>query len=342
MYITYDDIQLIPKYSTVKSRSDVSLRTKITTNYDISIPIVAAPMDTVCGGEMALSLLNVGSVGVIHRFMSVVDQCKIVAELYRQRAYLNGLNIFQHKIPIAVAIGISADDLLRAKSLVEVGADIIVIDVAHGHHKNVIDTISWCKDNLPVDIIAGSIATAEAAYDLQNAGADGLRVGIGNGSLCTTRIKTGFGVPSVSSIIDIASVATVPIIADGGIKSSGDIAKALAIGASCVMLGSMLAGTNESPGELVNIDGITQKLYRGSASISTKQSNGQPIKNIEGESTYIPYKGLVSNILNDITDGIKSALSYGGANSIEDFYPSWVEVSQASISEAHPHLIKTR
>ena len=148
--------------------------------------------------------------------------------------------------------------------------------------------------------------------------------------------------PSVSSIIDIASVATVPIIADGGIKSSGDIAKALAIGASCVMLGSMLAGTNESPGELVNIDGITQKLYRGSASISTKQSNGQPIKNIEGESTYIPYKGLVSNILNDITDGIKSALSYGGANSIEDFYPSWVEVSQASISEAHPHLIKTR
>ena len=239
------------------------------------------------------------------------------------------------------AIGVQEDDRQSAKMLIKAGANVLLIDVAHGDHQNVIDMTIWCKENLPshVDIIAGNIATAEAAERLQEAGADGLRVGIGGGSLCTTRIKTGFGVPNVTCLEEISKVATVPIMADGGIRSSGDIAKALAVGADNVMLGSLLAGTLESPGQMVEKGNALYKRYRGSASLETKTTHGQAQRNVEGESTIIPFKGGVKYIIKGLTDGVRSALSYAGSREMKTFFPTYVIVTNAGQSEAKPHLL---
>ena len=334
-YLTYDDIQLVPNYSQIESRLLIDLSTRVTKNYSISIPIIAAPMDTVCEFDMAFKLYNLGGVGCVHRFMSIDEQTEIVKKLHN-----NGVS------PIMAAVGVKSEDRTRAKSLSDSGVQILVIDVAHGHHQNVINMVKWCKDNLPthVDIVAGNIATASAAIDLLNAGADALRAGIGNGSLCTTRIKTGFGIPSVSCIEDIYNSMlnvseSIPIWADGGIRNSGDIAKALAIGADCVMLGSILAGTEEAPGQIIDKNNKLYKRYRGSASRETKLTHGQEDRNIEGESTIIPYKGGVKYIINDIIDGIRSALSYAGASTIDEFLPEYVIITNAGQIEARPHLL---
>lgn len=353
-HLTYDDIQLVPKYSDIASRTQINLNTLVSRRYGLLNPIVASPMDTVCGEEMAFKMFLMGGVGCVHRFMSIEEQSYIIKRL-RYRIYGEGFGgPFEDwgvmyddwhaeipQIPIMAAIGVSESDKERAKSLVDSGANILVIDVAHGHHKNVIDMIKWCKDNLDshVDIIAGNIATAGAARDLQNEGADGLRVGIGGGSLCTTRIKTGFGIPNVSCLEEIIRVAKVPIMADGGIKTSGDISKALALGASSVMLGSLLAGTDEAPGQIMETPKGLYKRYRGSASLETKIVNGQQVRNVEGESTIIPYKGGVKFIVNGLLDGVKSALSYAGARNLKDYTPEYVVVTNSGINEAKPHLL---
>jgi IMP dehydrogenase len=345
--LTYDDIQLVPRFSSVKSRTTISLRTKLSRNYDLLVPIVGSPMDTVCETEMALKLFRMGGVGCIHRFNTPEEQAYMVRDLRYRMFGENGEGHLwydwemEDKIPIMAAIGVNELDKERAKLLVEAGANVLLIDVAHGDHQNVIDMIHWCKDNLTqkVDIIAGNIATPEAAERLQAAGADGLRIGIGGGSLCTTRIKTGFGVPNVTCIEDIIKVAEVPIMADGGIRSSGDIAKALAVGASNVMIGSLIAGTDESPGQVIETRHGLYKKYRGSASLETKSAHGQANRNIEGESTMIPYKGGVRFILSGIIDGVKSALSYAGAGKLEHYHPDYVIVTNSGINEAKPHLL---
>ena len=353
-HLTYDDIQLVPQFSNIPTRTHINLNTLVSRRYGLINPIVGSPMDTVCGEEMAFKLFQMGGVGCLHRFMSIEEQSKIVRNLH-YRIYGEGFGgpfedwgvMFDtwHSeiphIPIMAAIGVSESDKERAKSLVENHANILVIDVAHGHHQNVIDMIKWCKDNLDdkVDIIAGNIATAQAALDLEEAGADGLRVGIGGGSLCTTRIKTGFGVPNVSCLEEIISVAKTPVMADGGIRTSGDISKALALGASSVMLGSLLAGTEEAPGQILETPKGLYKRYRGSASLETKVVHGQKERNVEGESTTIPYKGGVKFIVNGLLDGVKSALSYGGASSLREFKPEYVVVTTSGINEARPHLL---
>ncbi len=353
-HLTYDDIQLVPKYSDIASRTQINLHTLVSRRYGLLTPIVASPMDTVCGEEMAFKMFLMGGVGCVHRFMSIEEQSKIT-NLLSYKIYGEGFGgPFEEwgvmyddwhaeipQIPIMAAIGVSESDKERAKSLVENKANILIIDVAHGHHKNVVDMIKWCKDNLDshVDIIAGNIATAKAALDLQNAGADGLRVGIGGGSLCTTRIKTGFGIPNVSCLEEIIAVANVPVMADGGIRTSGDISKALALGASSVMLGSLLAGTDEAPGQIMETPKGLYKRYRGSASLETKIVNGQQVRNVEGESTIIPYKGGVKFIVNGLLDGVKSALSYAGARNLKDYNPEYVVVTNSGINEAKPHLL---
>jgi IMP dehydrogenase len=353
-HLTYDDIQLVPQYSDIPSRTQINLHTLVSRRYGLLNPLVASPMDTVCGEEMAFKMFLMGGVGCIHRFMSIEEQSQVVRSLY-QRIYGEGFGgPFEewgvmyddwhseiNLIPIMAAIGVSESDKERAKSLVESGANILVIDVAHGHHTNVLEMIKWCKNNLDdkVDIIAGNIATAQAAMDLVTYGADGLRVGIGGGSLCTTRIKTGFGVPNVSCLEEIIRVAKVPVMADGGIRTSGDIAKALALGASSVMLGSLLAGTEEAPGQIIETPKGLYKRYRGSASLETKVVNGQQVRNVEGESTTIPYKGGVKFIVNGLLDGVKSALSYGGARNLKEFKPKYVVVTNSGINEAKPHLL---
>jgi IMP dehydrogenase len=244
------------------------------------------------------------------------------------------------QIPIAAAVGANGDYLERAKKLIDAGADIILIDVAHGHHSNVKNAIQTIKEYYPLtDVIAGNIATAEAARDLCDWGADGLRVGVGGGSLCTTRIKTGFGIPNVTCIEEIVAVSKVPVMADGGIRTSGDISKALALGASCVMVGSLISGTDEAPGSIIEKPNGLYKRYRGAASLETKMAHGQEARNVEGESTIIPYKGGVKHIVEGLLDGVRSALSYGGAHNLNHFTPNWVQVTNAGQNEAKPHLI---
>jgi IMP dehydrogenase len=344
--LTYDDIQLVPRYSQIPSRNDIKLHTLLSRRYGLLNPIVASPMDTVCELEMAYKMFKLGGVGCIHRFNSIEEQSNIVKQLYER--------IFSSDIvpkepwgvgcgipPIMAAIGVSEDDKERATQLVKEGCNVLLIDVAHGHHKNVKKMLEWCKQNLDekVDIIAGNIATKQAALDLEEWGVDGLRVGIGGGSLCTTRLKTGFGIPNVSCLEEVISVAKTPVMADGGIRSSGDISKALALGASQVMLGSLIAGTDEAPGQIIETTNGLYKRYRGSASLETKVTHGQQTRNVEGESTTIPYKGGVKFIVNGLIDGVKSALSYGGAKDLEHFNPSYVLVTNSGINEAKPHLL---
>ena len=331
--LTYDDIQLVPSYSSVRTRTSVDLSCKISRKYTINIPIVASPMDTVCGYDMAIRLHKLGGVGCVHRFNTLEQQAEIVTKLSN--------TIDNKKFPIMVAIGVQEEDKNRALECVIRGANVFIIDVAHGDHSNVISMIKWCKENLPdhVDIIAGNIATSDSAIRLQEAGADGLRVGIGGGSLCTTRIKTGFGVPNVTCLEEILKVAEVPIMADGGIRTSGDIAKALAVGADCVMLGSLLAGTQESPGKIIESRNTLYKRYRGSASLETKTTHGQAERNVEGESTTIPFKGGAKFIINGLIDGVRSACSYAGANSLSEFHPRYVRVTNAGLTEGKPHLL---
>lgn len=221
------------------------------------------------------------------------------------------------------------------------GVNVILIDVAHGHHKFVKDALSNLKQMLPshVDIIAGNVATARGAQDLQDWGADAIRVGIGGGSLCTTRIKTGFGVPNVTSLEDCYKAVSVPVIACGGIRTSGDIAKALAVGADSVILGSLLAGTKEAPGAIIEKANGLYKRYRGAASLETKSIHKQSTKNVEGESTVVPFKGSVKFTVENLVDGVKSALSYAGANNLSEFSPDYVVVTNAGVAEAKPHLL---
>jgi IMP dehydrogenase len=336
---TYDDIQIVPKYSEVNSRNDCLLSTRFTRNYNLHTPIVAAPMDTVSEGDMAVALEQEGCATVIHRFMSIESQVNEVQKL-RNVTYR------------AAAIGVTGDYKERAQELANANVFVILLDVAHGNTQLVQRALNWCKLNLPghIDIIAGNVATRDGAYNLAKWGADAIRVGIGNGSLCETRIRTGVGIPQVTALWECLrgvgeSGEDVPVIADGGIKTTGDVAKALSIGADSVMLGSLLAGTRESPGDIQRMgmwpDEQLFKKYRGSASAETKKVHGLEEKNVEGNSKLIPYKGKVGRIISDIKDGVRSAMSYVGANNLVEFRANsnHVLITQNGLVEAKPHLL---
>ena len=334
--LTYDDIQLIPEYSEIESRQNIDLTTQLTTNYKIRVPLIASPMDTVCDSEMAIAMAELGGIGCIHRFLTIPQQIHEVS--YTSKTIKNRDNYTPY---VMAAVGANGDYLERAQELVNNGANIILIDVAHGYHKFVMEAIRTLKKTLPshVDIIAGNVATANAAYNLESAGANAIRVGIGGGSLCTTRIKTGFGVPNVTSLMDCSKAVNVPIIACGGIRNSGDIAKALAVGADSVILGSLIAGTKEAPGPIIEKANGLYKRYRGAASLETKSIHGQATRNVEGESTIVPFKGKVKFVVDGLLDGLRSALSYAGASNLNQYRPEYVVVTNAGIREAQPHLL---
>ena len=337
---TFDDLQIIPRYSEVESRSQCNLTTRFTKQYKLGTPLVASPMDTVTEYNMAIAIASHGGVGIVHRFMSIEKQANQVRKIKEQEKL------------VSAAIGATGDYKERAQELVNAGAIVLLIDVAHGNTKQVRDAITWCKQNLPnyVDVIAGNVATYDGAKNLAKWGADAIRVGIGGGSVCSTRIRTGIGIPQVTALIESIraveeSGIDVPIIADGGIRMTGDVAKALSLGADSVMLGSLLAGTRESPGEIHRM-GIWPneqlfKKYRGSASAEVKQVHGLEEKNVEGNSKLIPYKGKVERIVSDISDGVRSAMSYVDATTIEEFQAKseHILITQNGLIEAKPHLL---
>ena len=252
--------------------------------------------------------------------------------------------------PLCAAVGVTGDYLERARELVWNGCNVILIDVAHGHHKLVGEAIEEIKKDISnIEVVAGSIATGDGAKFLCEKGADAIRVGVGNGSLCETRIRTGVGLPQVSALLDCVTVADsydVPIIADGGIRNVGDVCKGLGCGADTIMLGSLLSGTKESPGEIEKVgkwpNEQLYKKYRGSASLDSKKSRGDN-KNVEGNHKVIPYKGKVKRILRDIQEGLCSAFSYVGANNISEYHSKveLIEVTSAGNIEGKPHLLDT-
>jgi IMP dehydrogenase len=338
--LCFDDVLLSPKYSDIRSRNEVDLSTNLTNIQKLQLPIVSSPMDTVTGAEMMLALHVQGGLGILHRYNSIDQQTqevKTAQDMARNRGYDN-------MIP-AVAIGVSGDYHDRAVSLYEAGTRVFCVDVAHGHHVLTKLALGKLRSTFGSDvhIIAGNVATLEAFNDLSDWGADSVRVGVGGGSICSTRIQTGHGIPTLQSVLDCAqSDRDAQIIADGGIKNSGDAVKALAAGADLVMFGSMLAGTDESPGEIMTTNNMTKiKTYRGMASRAAQLDWRGKYSSDEGISTTIPYKGPVSVVLNSLEKGIRSGLSYSGARSINELQANAIFVRQTTngLAESKTHIL---
>jgi IMP dehydrogenase len=461
--LTFEDVLLIPKYSEVLPK-EVSLKTMLTRNISLNIPMISAAMDTVTEYRAAISMAHLGGLGVIHKNMDIETQVKQIkkvkksesgiiidpifvypsATLEEAESLMNEFKIsgvpvvdvhnkllgiltnrdmrfekdltklaseamtpmplitakagitlpeaeqMMHinkieKLPIiddngslkglvtikdikkrieypnankddfgrlrvGAAIGVGQMD--RARALVEAGVDVLVLDSAHGHSKGIIDTVKAIKAELSVDVIAGNVATGEAVQALIDAGADGVKVGIGPGSICTTRIVAGVGVPQISAIDECAAVgraAGVPIIADGGIRYSGDLAKALAVGASCIMAGSLLAGTEESPGDTIMFQGRQYKSYRGMGSIGamTKGSTDRYFQEgtaadklvPEGIEGRVPYRGTIASVVHQMLGGLRASMGYCGSKDIATFWDKaeFVEITSAGLKESHVH-----
>lgn len=462
--ITFDDVLLEPAYSEVVPR-DVDLRTSLTRNVHLNIPVISSPMDTVTESELAIALAQEGGLGIIHKNMSIPDQTREVDKVKRSEngiitdpitlppdetvgtarrimeqnniggvpitvdGYLKGIltrrdlrfltnneqklsevmtkdNLVtapeattleaaeqiltankveklllvddNHKLRglitikdidkltsfpqackdprgrLRVGAAIGVHDYQRAASLIKAGVDVLVVDSAHGHSSNVLETVAELKRQYAIDVIAGNVATAEGARALVKAGADAVKVGIGPGSICTTRVISGVGVPQITAVAHAArGVADtgVPIIADGGIRYSGDMTKALAAGAHCVMLGGLLAGLAESPGQVILYKGRTFKTYRGMGSLGAmvsgskeryRQAEGAREKLVpEGVEGRVPYKGPLAPFIYQLVGGLRAGMGYCGTRNIEELRTRtrFIQVSGASVQESHPHDI---
>jgi len=329
--LSFDDILLVPQHSDVGSRKNVSLSVNLKNNLEFKLPVIAAPMDTVCEWQMVESMDRAGGMGILHRYMTIDEQATMVRMSRGQPGSIN----------IGGSIGARNSFLEDAKKLLSAGANLILIDVANGHNENAIEAVRSLRKEVgeEVHIMAGNVATWDGFARLGDAGADSIRVGIGGGSACTTRVVSAHGVPTLASILDIRDRVSYEegpsLIADGGIRNSGDAAKALAAGAHAVMIGRMLAGTEESPGEVV--DG--HKIFRGMASREAQEAGRGAVSGVEGISTRVPFVGSVVDILNDFSNGLRSALSYTGVDNLIDFHyeSMYNRVSGNSLHETKPH-----
>lgn len=467
--LTFDDVLLVPKRSPIVSRSQTDLRTRLSRNISLNIPLISANMDTVTESQMAIALAREGGIGIIHRFMTIEDQVDqvlrvkrsesvvieqpytvkpemTVADLYKLMAEygVSGLLVegdggrlagiitrrditfeknlkrrvadlmtkevitakagttieqakeilHKHRIEklplvdakgriaglitskdilkmdqyphaakdkkgrllVGGAVGVKGDYLERTEALLEAGADTIVVDIAHGHSDNAINTVRMIKKAFPgCDLIAGNVATGEGARDLIRAGVDAVKVGVGSGSICITRVVTGSGVPQLTAVIDAVRAAReydIPVISDGGIRTSGDLTKALAAGASSAMIGSMFGGTDESPGKTLVKNGKKFKMYRGMASYMASlgrkyREEGEKVVEEddpneyvpEGVEAMVPYKGSVVEIVRQLVGGLRSGLSYCGAKTIPEMQKNaeFVRITGAGFIESQPH-----
>lgn len=359
LFLTFNDVLLKPGYSGF-DRSDITLSTKLTRAITLQAPFVSAPMDTVTEHKLAIALAKVGGIGIIHRNLTIEQQAAEVGKV-KKAGFLVG-----------AAVGSSAGYEARVDALVDAGVDVILIDSAHGYAKKVIESLTYVKQNYQVEVIAGSIATAEGAQALIDAGADGLRVGMGPGAICSTRVVSGMGVPQLSALLEIAPIAqaaNVPVIADGGIIHSGDAVKALAAGASTIMMGRMFAATEESPGAVVKLkadhvphrfqsildgsDEYTFKEYRGMGSLAAMKKGLEVSsedefhgKNYQGDALIaegveglVPCSGTVKKLVDQFVGGMHSGLYYVGAKTINELWETarFIQITQASLTESHPH-----
>ena len=467
--LTFDDVLLVPKRSSIATRSQTNLQTRLSKNISLNIPIISANMDTVTESTMAVAMAREGGIGIIHRFLTISEQVNEVLKVkrsgsvmienpyfirpnqtvkeainYMREKEVSGLLVTEpdsklvgiltrrdimfesegstklvkdvmtsdvvtaklgigiseakeilrknrvEKLPlvdekghvrglitskdiintdnypaaskdkkgrplVGAAVGVKGDFMERTEALLDAGADVIVVDIAHGHSDNALNTVRLIKKAFPnCELIAGNVATALGTEDLIKAGVDAVKVGVGSGSICITRVITGSGVPQLTAVLDCAKVGKkldVPIISDGGIRNSGDATKALAAGASTVMVGGILGGTDESPGSPVMKNGKKFKIYRGMASFyaslgrKSKETGSVSISEdlndyvAEGVEAMVPYKGSVTDIIKQLTGGIRSGLSYCGANNILQMQENaeFIKMSQAGFVESQPH-----
>ena len=345
--LTYDDVLLLPDASDVVP-SEVETKTQLTRSIWLAVPLVSSAMDTVTESAMALAMAKAGGIGIIHRNLSIAEQVTHVK-------LVKGVSLI-----VGAAVGVGDDGFARAEALIDAGVDVVVVDTAHGHHRAVLDAISRIKDKYSnQEVIGGNVATRAGAQALINAGADAVKVGVGPGSICTTRVVAGVGVPQITAIMEAAKAckkADIPLIADGGLQYSGDIAKAIVSGADSVMLGSLLAGCDESPGELVEIDGRKYKAYRGMGSLGAMQSRGERKSyskdrymqdDVLSEDKLVPegiegkvaYRGSVAEVVHQLVGGLRSGMGYAGAPNIEALQKNGrlIQITAAGLQESHPH-----
>ena len=358
---TFDDVLLIPAESHVLP-NEVDLGVDLTDKIHLNLPFLSAGMDTVTESSMAIAMALQGGMGVIHKNMTSAAQA---AEVANVKGVELGGNFDKaavdadNRLLVAAAVGVTSDTFDRASALLDAGVDAIVIDTAHGHSAGVLRKIAEIREHFPeATLIAGNIATAEGTRALYEAGVDVVKVGIGPGSICTTRVVAGVGVPQLTAIYDSASVAREygkTIIADGGIKYSGDIVKALAAGGNAVMLGSMFSGTTEAPGEVFEDAGKKYKSYRGMGSVAAmSQSHGSSDRYFqggvneanklvpEGIEARVEYKGDVSDIIFQLVGGLRSGMGYTGAGTVKALIEKaqFVQISGAGLIESHPHDVQ--
>ncbi len=342
--LTFDDVLMLPRFSSIlPSNTNISL--KLTNNIKLKVPFLSSAMDTVTESNMAIAMAQEGGIGVIHRNLNIQKQSSEVKKVKNK------------KLLVGAAVGTNKEDFERAKALIDSGADLIVIDTAHGHSKKVLKTLSNLKKiKSKIPFCVGNIATGEAAKKLYNSGADIIKVGIGPGSICTTRMVAGIGVPQISAIMDVKKALNkknIKIISDGGVKFSGDIAKALAAGADAIMMGSIFAGTDESPGKKFKSRGKTFKQYRGMGSIgamSAGSANRYFQSNIKDKSKFVPegvegrveYKGKVSKIIYQLQGGLRSSMGYIGAKSLKEINKKakFVKITKAGFYESMVHSVE--
>ncbi len=342
--LTFDDVLLLPRFSKVLP-SDTEISINLTKKIKLDAPFLSSAMDTVTESAMAVAMARSGGIGIIHRNLDIKKQSQEVAKVKKK-------NLF-----VGAAIGTSLNDLIRAKSLIDSGVDLIIIDTAHGHSEKVLKILSNIKKkNYNTPICVGNIATGEAAKKLYNSGADIIKVGIGPGSICTTRMVAGIGVPQITAVMEVKKALkgkNTKIISDGGIKFSGDLIKAIAAGADAIMMGSIFAGTEESPGKKFKIKNKFYKQYRGMGSIgamSAGSSNRYFQKNYKDKSKFVPegvdgrveFKGKVSKIIYQLKGGLRSSMGYIGAKKINDIKKNakFIKITKAGFYESMVHSVE--
>ena len=353
--LTYDDLLLIPQKSEVVP-AEVSTKAYLTPKIRLNVPIVSAAMDTVTEHAMAIALARVGGIGMIHKNMSIERQAEEVALVKQAGAegFQNAAKDGNGRLLCGAAVGVGANTMERVAALLRSGVDVITVDSAHGHSANILKVVAQIRVQYPdLPLIAGNIVTKEAAEDLIRAGANAVKVGIGPGSICTTRVVSGVGMPQASAVDEVASYCKgkgVCVIADGGLKYSGDIVKALALGADTVMLGSLLAGCLESPGEVKEVNGKKFKTYVGMGSLAAMkrgsadryfQKTTTAVEKLvpEGIEARVAYSGTVEENIYQLVGGLRSGMGYCGAKDLMALRENahFVRITNAGLRESHPH-----